>query len=109
MANGYQGGGQPSLRSGWLDGWNRTPTYRGAPCSGNGPGGHHGRPGHPHRRSVGLASAATPVYRYPPAACPVEVQAIPAGTTTMQTVATSEEAETLAKQGQIAIVFPRST
>jgi hypothetical protein len=107
MANGYQGGGQPSLRSGWLDGWSKTPTYRGTPCSGNGPGGHHG---HPHRRSAGtFASTATPAYRYPPASCPVVVQEIPAGTTAVQTVATSAEAETLAKQGQIAIVFPRST
>ena len=54
-------------------------------------------------------SAATPAYHYPQRACPVEVPALSGGVTTVQAVSTSAEADTLAKQGQIAIVFPRST
>lgn len=53
-------------------------------------------------------STATPTYRYPPSACPVEVHALPEGVTAVQAVSTSAEADTLAKQGQIAIVFPRT-
>jgi hypothetical protein len=107
MADSYQGSGQPRLRSGWLDGWTKAPAYRGAQCSGNGSGGH-GHDGHPRPRAATLVSAGTPAYNYAPTVCPVEVQTLSPGVTAVQAVATSAEAETLAKQGQVAIVFPRS-
>jgi hypothetical protein len=108
MANGYQGGGQPPLRRGWLEGWSKTPVYRGASCPGNGAGSHPGHPGQPRSSTRALLRTARPAYRYPQGECPVVVQAIPEGVTTVQAVATSAEADTLAKQGQIAIVFPRA-
>lgn len=107
MADGYQGSGQPRLRSGWLDGWSKSPAYRGVGCSGSGSGGH-GHQGSPHSGHRTLLSASTPAYRYAPVVCPVEVQTLAQGAP-VQAVATSAEAESLAKQGQIAIVFPRSS